>query len=256
MKKIELSIVTVTLNDLSGLKSTLASILEQESLLGYERMKSCIEWVVVDGGSSDGTKEFLQGIDLAINFQWISEKDKGIFDAMNKGARLSTGGYLLYLNAGDKFVESSVLGDFLPLLKENQERIVAGLVKMIWRDHVKTSDLSPWVCQQSVFVPRSVFSLVSFDADLRFFGDLSFWKELKKREKFDIIRVNKIVSEFQMGGVGNRPDFIFRRVFERQKVGKKYGDKIPSVVRLLDASIRYSIWKILGLNAYYRFTMR
>lgn len=62
---------------------------------------SSSEWLVVDGGSNDGTYEFLSANDTITNF--ISEKDNGIYDAMNKGTSLATGDYIMYLNAGDTF---------------------------------------------------------------------------------------------------------------------------------------------------------
>jgi len=96
----KISIITVVRNDLAGLLSTEVSILEQ-SYTNYE-------WIIVDGNSTDGTKEYI--LNLKYDFlNCISENDKGIYDAMNKGIDLSKGDYLIFLNAGDKFYDNATL---------------------------------------------------------------------------------------------------------------------------------------------------
>lgn len=91
------SIITVTLNNVDGLKRTQSSV-EQQSCTDYE-------WIIIDSGSSDGTPEHLK----TTNAQWISEPDNGIYDAMNKGIDRATGSYLLFLNAGDELVNPKTL---------------------------------------------------------------------------------------------------------------------------------------------------
>lgn len=91
------SIITVTLNNLPGLRKTRDSVTAQQF--------QDFEWLVVDGGSSDGSVEFLQ--DCTANF--TSAPDKGPFDAMNKGLERARGQYLLFLNAGDTLAAPDVL---------------------------------------------------------------------------------------------------------------------------------------------------
>lgn len=94
------SIITVVYNDVAGLALTTTSIASQ--------VFSDFEWIVIDGGSTDGTVEFLAQCDQA-SLCWVSEKDKGIYDAMNKGISRSTGEYLVFLNAGDAFPNVNAL---------------------------------------------------------------------------------------------------------------------------------------------------
>lgn len=96
-----LSIITVCYNDFSGLVRTYKSISNHKS--EYKN----IEWVVVDGGSTDGTVDFIKSCDL-IDCK-ISEPDNGIYDAMNKGTNIASGKYLMYLNAGDELVNYMVI---------------------------------------------------------------------------------------------------------------------------------------------------
>lgn len=90
-----LSIVTVVRNDARRLLRTLESVARQKS--------DRIEYLVVDGASSDGTPDLIRSHQGLID-RWVSEPDAGIYDAMNKGTRLCTGRYLMFLNAGDELI--------------------------------------------------------------------------------------------------------------------------------------------------------
>ena len=96
----KISIITVVRNDLSGLKKTEVSILNQRY--------SNFEWVIIDGDSNDGTKEYINKLNHDFIFT-LSEKDQGIYDAMNKGIKFSTGDFLVFLNAGDEFYDYDTL---------------------------------------------------------------------------------------------------------------------------------------------------
>ena len=96
----KVSIITVVLNAQNAVRRTLESVKEQS----YDN----IEYIVIDGGSSDETLDILDSYADIINIQ-ISEKDEGIYDAMNKGVRHATGDYIAFLNAGDVYTSSSAL---------------------------------------------------------------------------------------------------------------------------------------------------
>ncbi len=95
-----ISIITVNLNDLEGLKRTMTSVFGQT----FQEF----EYVVIDGGSNDGSKKFIESYSNKIDY-WVSEKDSGIYNAMNKGIKAATGEYLLFLNSGDWLFENAVL---------------------------------------------------------------------------------------------------------------------------------------------------
>lgn len=96
-----ISIVTVTFKDFGGLKSMASSLAEQQ----YDK----IEHIIVDGGSADGTVEWLTSYTPPYLVKWSSEPDDGIFDAMNKGAARATGDLIVFMNSGDKFSDPKVL---------------------------------------------------------------------------------------------------------------------------------------------------
>lgn len=100
MNQPRFSIITITLNDRSGLMQTHASVAAQSS--------TDFEWLVIDGGSSDGTLEYLRILHQP-HCKWVSEPDDGLFDAMNKGLEGATGQYIIFMNSGDRFAARDVL---------------------------------------------------------------------------------------------------------------------------------------------------
>ncbi|MCW7466237.1 glycosyltransferase [Leptospira levettii] len=130
----KLSIITIVLNNHSFLKHTIESVIKQSY--------SNIEYIVIDGGSTDGSVELIQSYGSKIK-TWISEKDSGIYNAINKGVSLATGEWLCILNAGDRLANENTItqlfrepisneiqvlyGDwFLCNLKENPNVLVKG----------------------------------------------------------------------------------------------------------------------------------
>lgn len=96
----KISVITVVYNDKDGLEKTINSVLSQTY--------SSIEYIIIDGGSSDGTIDVIKKNEDKIG-KWISEPDNGIYDAMNKGIRMATGEWLNFMNAGDIFIHPNVL---------------------------------------------------------------------------------------------------------------------------------------------------
>lgn len=96
----KLSIITINLDNLEGLKKTMQSVFEQ-TFTDYE-------YIIIDGGSKDGSKEYIEEHVGKITY-WVSEKDDGIYNAMNKGIQESIGQYLQFLNSGDTLVDDTIL---------------------------------------------------------------------------------------------------------------------------------------------------
>lgn len=165
------SIVTVTLNNLTGLKRTCTSIAIQ-SIVGK------VEHVVVDGLSDDGSAEWYLAHVPTSNYRLVSEADDGIFDAMNKGWKIATGEYVIFMNAGDAFATPDALDEAVSQLREAgadwgygrgvmaDER--GGIVRRAdgprpyskMRHQFGTS----WICHQSVVMRRSLIQeLDGFD---------------------------------------------------------------------------------------------
>ena len=96
----KISIVTINYNNPSGLKKTIESVVNQT-------WKN-FEYIIIDGGSTNGDVDIIKSFDNQIDY-WVSEPDKGIYNAMNKGIKKATGDFIIFINSGDNFTNSSVL---------------------------------------------------------------------------------------------------------------------------------------------------
>lgn len=106
----KISIITVCYNAVESIQATMLSVLNQT----YPN----IEYIVIDGGSTDGTVDIIKKYSDRLDY-WISEPDKGIYDAMNKGIAAATGDYINFMNAGDTFVSSDTVNKAVSLFPEN-----------------------------------------------------------------------------------------------------------------------------------------
>jgi glycosyltransferase involved in cell wall biosynthesis len=106
-----ISIISIVFNDARGLAKTMASVLEQD----YANK----EYIIIDGGSQDGTVELIKEHETQLS-NWVSEKDKGISDAFNKGVKAARGEWIVLLNAADYFQDPHVLSRMLPHLEQNR----------------------------------------------------------------------------------------------------------------------------------------
>ena len=105
----KISVITVCYNAARTIRDTCASVRAQKTAGGLE-----IEHIVVDGGSTDGTVEIIRDFTLhhsPFAFRWLSERDNGMYDALNKGVRMATGDVIGLLNADDRFADENVLMD-------------------------------------------------------------------------------------------------------------------------------------------------
>ena len=105
MKKI--SIITINYNDCSGLQKTINSIVDQI----YQEF----EFIIIDGASTDGSKALIEKYSNTIDY-WISEKDNGVYHAMNKGIKVATGEFIIFMNSCDCFYKPTILEEIAPLL--------------------------------------------------------------------------------------------------------------------------------------------
>lgn len=151
----KLSIITINLNNKAGLQKTIDSVITQ----------TCkdFEWVIIDGGSTDGSRELIEKYADNVSY-WISEPDRGIYNAMNKGIRLSHGEYLQFLNSGDSFFDKNVLSNVAPLLagkdyyvgnEMRKGRIIKQ--KLSTPQQICNTLLTNGISHQTVFINRRIF---------------------------------------------------------------------------------------------------
>jgi glycosyltransferase involved in cell wall biosynthesis len=116
---LKISVITINYNNSFGLNRTIQSVIEQEY--------TDFQFVIIDGGSTDGSKAFIESNSKKIDY-WISEKDKGVYHAMNKGLAEATGDFCLFLNSGDYFYNEQVLTNITKQL-DKKYGMIYGLIE-------------------------------------------------------------------------------------------------------------------------------
>ncbi|SKB70559.1 Glycosyltransferase involved in cell wall bisynthesis [Parapedobacter luteus] len=115
----KLSVITINFNNLFGLKKTIESVINQT----FREF----EYVIIDGGSTDGSRELIEANRDKITY-WVSEPDGGIYNAMNKGTQKATGDFIIYMNSGDYFYDDNVLSNIIPFLNAENDIVYGDLV--------------------------------------------------------------------------------------------------------------------------------
>jgi len=193
----KLSIVSVTLNNINGLKKTATSILQQSW--------KDFEWLIIDGGSTDGTQHYLSSLEDKSTW-WISEHDTGIYSAMNKGIARASGDYLIFMNAGDTFHSIQTLSDVFSRTLDSD--VTYGDWLRVYTDTTELckapSPLPPYyffwknICQQAMFVKTKILKESGFDERYKVVGDWAKWRNLMLEGKsFGHIPI--VICDFEAG---------------------------------------------------------
>ena len=198
--KQKVSIITITYNNLDGLKKTRESIISQTY--------GDYEWIVIDGGSTDGTKEFLQEHADEMSY-WCSEKDKGVYNAQNKGTSQASGDYCIYMNAGDTFYDKEVLEKVFSEVHE--EDILYGDWAQVFPDgkkrYIEPSDSVDYafffvdnICHQAMFIKTSLLKESPYDETYRLYADWAKWTEFAYKGK-TFKYIHQRICYFMMDGM-------------------------------------------------------
>lgn len=189
------SIITVSFNCVNSIERTILSVINQS----YKNF----EYIIIDGNSKDGTVDIIRKYEKYITY-WISESDKGVYDAMNKGIKLAKGKWINFMNAGDIFYDSEVLKNIFEnnidlcnysVLYGNTEFVYSNnkiIVKDINDEHHK---IMP-ACHQSIFCLSNILKEYLFDTKYRIAADFDFFYKLYK-EGHKYLYVDYIVASYE-----------------------------------------------------------
>lgn len=211
----KISIITVNFNDASGLAGTICSVIDQKNA-DYEH-------IVIDGGSTDGSVEIINQYADKIDY-WVSEKDRGIYHAMNKGVAEAHGDYCLFLNSGDCFYNDSVLNKIQDLVYN--EDIIVG--KVVSKDGQSPLFLPPskeislyylysgTVPHQGTFIKTDLLRRMPYDENLKIVSDWKFFLEAIILNNCSIRYIDEYISKFDTTGVStSNPDKMWK---EKERV--------------------------------------
>lgn len=198
-----ISIVTGVLNAATTIERTIQSVIGQTY--------SNIEYIIIDGGSNDGTIDIIKKYSDHISY-WVSEPDKGIYDAMNKGIERAKGEWINFMNAGDLFCTNETVTQI--------SQHITSILNIIYGDtllkynnnltnkYKKAKEFEsikyniPF-CHQSVFVQTELMKKMKFDLTYHYASDYDFFLKVFKNKLFKSKKVSIPISIYDMHGVSN-----------------------------------------------------
>jgi len=197
-EKPKVSVITVAFNVAAEIEQTIQSVLSQT----YANL----EYLIIDGGSKDGTVEIIRKCESKLDF-WVSEPDGGIYDAMNKGVAKATGDFVVFMNAGDWFKSETVVEEVMNLAPADAEMIY-GNHEVVYPNLIKMRYARPpdqlWkgmaFNHQTLFAKKELLVKHPFDLSFRRVADFHFiyhqWRDGRK-----FFNTGLTVACFRAGGL-------------------------------------------------------
>lgn len=199
------SIVTVSFNSEKTIRDTIESVLNQT----YKN----IEYIIIDGASKDRTLEIIKEYEVkfkenGIKYRYISEKDNGIYDAMNKGISMVNGEIIGLINSDDWYEKDGIEKIVNEMSDKNLDFIYADInIVTPKKTFVKKAKLSNWVTSRywshpTTFLKKEVYSKYRYKCE-SIHDDLDLLLKLRKDKNIKVGVLNKVVANFRFGGVSN-----------------------------------------------------
>lgn len=224
-----LSVITVVYNNARDIERTMRSVLNQT----YRQ----IEYIIIDGASTDGTLDIIKRYETRIA-KMVSEPDKGIYDAMNKGLKLATGDYVIFMNSGDEFYDHNTVAkvfaaaDDADIYYGETEMINDELQSLGQRRH-KAPDNFNWrsfkygmsVSHQAIYVRRDLADL--YDPKYQLSADIDWIIRAAKKAK-KIVKVDGYVAKYLVGGMSKAKHR--QSLLERFDIMKRHYGLIPTIL--------------------------
>ena len=219
----KLTIITINYNNKEGLIKTFESIRNQTWL--------DFEYIVIDGGSTDGGKELIEK-NQQIDY-WVSEKDSGVYNAMNKGILKATGDYIIFMNSGDFFYDENVLEKVRHQFSSNIDILYGdtiyfndnGFRKLETPDKKLTFGFfcDSGINHQAVFIKRNLFhQYFLYNEDYKICSDWEFFIVVICLYQATYKHIDEIICYYDFSGISAKPENFHIYETEREITLKKY----------------------------------
>ena len=205
-----ISVVKICYNAKNDLEKTILSVLSQT----YQD----IEYIIIDGGSTDGTVDIIHKYSERL-FYWISEPDKGIYDAMNKGMDRATGSWINFMNAGDTFCDNEVIKNIFGYNDLSDYSVIYGdcyVSKLNQLQYLKASSMKkvhvqmPF-CHQSSFIRKT---RLRFSIDLKIAADYQMIYEYYRMNGISsFLYISKPISVFDATGISTTNNNLLQKEY-------------------------------------------
>lgn len=231
MSNPKISIVTVSFNVADTIEKTILSVLNQT----YDN----IEYIIIDGGSTDGTVDIIKKYTDKIAY-WVSEQDQGIYDAMNKGLKIATGNYINFMNAGDSFYDDSTIYDFTQNIcsetviayGDTYACLISGHQMKMVPTNLSGLNRGMVFCHQSCFILTDYHKRHFFNPQFKIVGDYNFFYNAYYEDRVKFQYIPLLISNFQFGGISSKNDMkILYEKFTIWGIENKLIKKIPYIIK-------------------------
>lgn len=220
----KISIITINYNEKEGFEKTIESVLNQT----YQDF----EFIIIDGGSTDGSKQIIEKFQDKISY-WVSEPDKGVYNAMNKGIRASKGEFVIFINGGDYFNNDLVLEEIAPMLNDEFDVYYGNNYNSKSEKHKKILkypeklDFSFFyyrtISHQSTFIRKTLFDEhFYYNEDYKVCSDWEFFIYTFCCKNVPYKYLDKVISVFDCNGISYNPKFAGIIQEERNQTFQKY----------------------------------
>lgn len=222
-----ISIITVSYNSEKTIEQTINSVLNQTY--------SNLEYIIIDGKSTDKTLEIIRKYEeefllRKIKYKWISEKDNGIYDAMNKGIKISNGELIGIINSDDWYEFNTIKKIAEEYIKENFDMIYGNLrIHAKYKSFIKKSKLKRRVSTRywnhpTTFIAKKVYEKQLYKLE-SINDDLDLLLKIRKNKDYKIVVLNEVLANFRMGGVSNKKELrqVFKNIKNRNRIYKNNG---------------------------------
>lgn len=209
------SVITINYNNRDGLRRTIESVVQQKS--------TDKEFIVIDGGSTDGSTEVIRQYADQIDY-WVSERDRGIYHAMNKGVAQAHGDYCIFMNSGDWFYDRDVLERVN--IASPTEDVVVGKVSIDDENHIISppphGDLTMYhlysgsIPHQGSFIRTSLLRKYPYDESLKISSDWKFFVQTLILEHCSIRYLDEFVARYNTEGLSSSNPKLMRQ--EKEEV--------------------------------------
>ena len=230
----KLSVITINYNNCDGLRKTIESIVNQT----YKNF----EYIVIDGGSTDGGVDVIHEYADRIDY-WVSEPDKGIYNAMNKGIDVANGEYCIFMNSGDTFCNTETVKAVFEV-GEDKDIICGNTLipkRLLPPTEISFNTLySGTICHQCAFIRTELMRKYKYDESLKIVADRKFFLQALIYDNCSYSAIDVDVVNYDVNGLSSNnrafSDYEYARVLEeliperirmdygRQSFGVLYGD--------------------------------
>ncbi len=256
----KLTVVTICFNEEKNISKTIESVLKQSF--------NDFEYIICDAQSTDATVQIAQSykslfLDKGVSYIINSEKDKGIYDGMNKGIEKSSGEYIYFLNAGDMFFSETIIENVIETARENDwpdilygnvATIERNVTTVLYADHTRLEERMS-IFHPGFFCKSKIMKETGFNSNYKIGADYHFvLGQFLKKRKF--IKLDNVVAYFASDGVSNSN--VLKSIEEQERIKTEYGvcsSKVKWKIFAYKTQLKFELKKLIPQKIWEKWSL-